>query len=156
MKYITFYAEFNELSWNKITHRIRNLKIQNINSIWIQLYYLRFHGVMVLVSTWGSNLAGSWFDFFSILKDLGFYDWFHFNKLFSDCFWILHISCFIIFSNQNFFLKWFCRGPWRGYWIEKQKLGTVEENEGIFWCGTLLGLDHSISGSSQAFHINTK
>ena len=28
MKYITFYAEFNKMNKNKITHRIRNPKIQ--------------------------------------------------------------------------------------------------------------------------------
>ena len=33
IKYITFYAEFNELCLNKISHRIRNPKIQNTNSI---------------------------------------------------------------------------------------------------------------------------
>ena len=61
------------------------------------------------------SLPASWI-FFPNLKDFGFYDWLHYNKLFSVCFWILYISYFIKFPSQNFFLKWFCKGPWRVSW----------------------------------------
>ena len=71
------------------------------------------------------SLPASWI-FFPNLKDFGFYDWLHYNKLFSVCFWILHISYFIKFPSKIFFLNRSSRGPCIVIW-------TTVCNQGLFW-----------------------
>ena len=80
----------------------------------------------------GSNLTCTWFDFFPILKNFGFYEGFCFNNIF----WLyFRISYFIKLFRQKKFLNGSCRQPWlckawfrisiKPLYPEVQKFGTL-------------------------------